>query len=142
MTKIPLSQLLTNEQLNVLNGLAILDGTWCASPTNVGSFIERYIVAEALARNLIALNSGKQCPNILYLQSIKSAARSFEASLNIPSDLIDAIFRSSNARAGNVSTPRQLRNLLIHGLSSKARLEVEREHKKLMDLMKRWLDIF
>lgn len=142
MVKISQSHVLNSRQSKSLKELVALDGTWCASSTAVGSFLERYIAAEAVARRLITLKTSKPCPHSLNFTSIQSAVRFFNYSVKISPSLVEAIFRGGVARAGEVNTPRQLRNLLIHGLSAKAAREVELEHKKLMDLMQKWLAIF
>lgn len=142
MAKHTQSRALTSRQLRSLRELATLDGVWSASPTSAGSFLERYVAAEAVARRLITLKSGKACPHTLNFTSIQSAVRLFPYSLKISPNLVEAIFHSGDIRAGKVSSPRQLRNAIIHGLSSTAIIEVETEYKKLMLLMQRWLDVF
>lgn len=125
----------------MLKELAAHDGMWCSSATELGRFVERYIVAEALARRLITIVSGKPCPHTLYLNSLQSAVRSIGLAAPIPPKLVREIFLGGELQSTN-NSPRQLRNAIIHGLSVKAITELNMESRKLMSLMQRWLKYF
>ena len=132
---------LLNSQKKVLREIAAQDGQWSKATTRVGRFVECYIVAEALARRLIAIKLGRQCPQTLSFTSIQSATKSLGLSSNISPELIEQVFRSGELQRSN-NTPRQLRNAIIHGLSDKACHEVNEYSVRLMKLMQRWLQHF
>jgi hypothetical protein len=130
----------TTSQKNFLRTLAQRNGVWFDAKTNVGKFIESYIIAEAIARRLIFINSKKPCPPTLNFTSIRSASKSFDITRSISVDLIEDIF-SGNNRNGR-KTPRQLRNGIVHEISNISLIEIESRIHELTILINSWIDCF
>lgn len=121
--------------------LSSLDGKLLETTTPLGSFIERYIVCEAVARKIISDHTNKPCPVKLYSTSVVSAAKHFGLLGTAGSQLISEIFRSGDGNR-NCKTPRQLRNAIIHELNSQDCEEAIARHKELYKLMSEWLELF
>lgn len=136
-----LAHTLSVVESKAIREIAKLDGEILSASSTVGQFLERYLVSEAVARQLIANKTGKPCPQKLNFTSIQSAAKHFPLTLFIHPQLIENIFRSGNGHR-NSKTPRQLRNSIVHSLSKEDCVEIRVRHNDLMALMQRWLKHF
>lgn len=125
-----------------LRDLAKLDKVWVSPNTKVGRFLEQYLLAEAIARLLIKVKSGKPCPRTLNFTSIRSAVKVLNLYPIIDNNLVEYIFRSDKRYNTGLETPRIYRNKIVHEISKEVILKYEKDASRLSSLLDRWLTPF
>ena len=101
----------------------------------LGAFVDRYLVADALANKLVSFyvtDTSVKATRTLHISQLNSAIRHF--SFAFTTEQVRAVFQSGIG-ARSKKSPRQLRNAYFHSLSKNDRLEIEDRLDELMLLL-------
>ena len=106
----------------------------------LGDFLEKYLVAEAMARKILKFGAGTESGTVhqsLDLRLIQQAARSL--SLGTSPEALRALFLGGVGIRGTKSA-RQLRNGYLHSLNQQDRDEIESRFLELASLLTSFME--
>jgi hypothetical protein len=102
---------------------------------DLGAFLDRYLVAEALARKVVSYyqdDTKKPSSNAIQVQQLSAAIRHFGIIFS-ESDTRTLFFGGEGLRGKK--SARQLRNGYIHSLSAEDRVEIEQMAPLLIEML-------
>jgi len=131
----PKKKLSTQQRREIVKLGSQLPGFSCQGST--GSFLDRWLVCEMLAKKLIMYHKklGELPTNYWTYEQVGAATKYF--GLKIEANLNKSIFKGGHGKRGK-NTPRQLRNGYLHSLSSADNQEILQRISELKKLLDKW----